>query len=43
MNGCNMIFKIIEDRLHCFDWVIIGAETGNRKGKVVPKKEWIDA
>lgn len=25
-----------------FDWVIIGAETGNRKGKVIPKKEWID-
>lgn len=24
------------------EWVIIGAETGNRKGKVVPKKEWID-
>lgn len=23
-------------------WVIIGAETGNRKEKVVPKKEWID-
>jgi protein gp37 len=23
------------------DWVIIGAETGNRKGKVIPKKEWI--
>ena len=23
-------------------WVIIGAETGNRKGKVVPQKEWID-
>ena len=22
--------------------VIIGAETGNRKGKVTPKKEWID-
>ena len=22
-------------------WVIIGAETGNRKGKVRPKKEWI--
>ena len=22
--------------------IIIGAETGNRKGKVVPKKEWID-
>lgn len=24
------------------DWVIVGAETGNRKGKVVPRKEWID-
>lgn len=23
------------------DWIIIGAETGNRKGKVIPKKEWI--
>lgn len=23
------------------DWVIVGAETGNRKGKVVPEKEWI--
>ena len=23
-------------------WIIIGAETGNRKGKVTPKKEWID-
>ena len=23
------------------DWVIIGAETGNRKGKIVPKEEWI--
>lgn len=24
-------------------WVIIGAETGNRKEKVVPEKAWIDA
>ena len=24
------------------DWVIIGAETGRRKGKVSPPKEWID-
>ena len=23
-------------------WVIIGAETGNRKGKVVPKREWVE-
>lgn len=24
------------------DWIIIGAETGNRIGKVIPKKEWIE-
>jgi len=24
------------------DWVIVGAETGNRKGKVIPKREWIE-
>lgn len=23
-------------------WVIIGAETGQRKGKVIPEKEWVD-
>lgn len=23
-------------------WVIVGAETGNRKDKVIPKKSWID-
>lgn len=25
------------------DWVIIGAETGNRKGKVIPKREWVES
>ena len=24
------------------NWVILGAETGNRKGKVIPKREWIE-
>ena len=24
------------------NWVIIGAETGNRKDKVIPRKEWIE-
>ena len=23
-------------------WVVIGAETGNSKNKVAPKREWID-
>ncbi len=23
------------------DWIVIGAETGNRRGKIKPKKEWI--
>ena len=25
-----------------FDWVIVGAETGKRKYKVTPRREWID-
>jgi len=25
------------------DWIIVGAETGHRVGKIVPKKEWIEA
>ena len=24
------------------NWVIIGAETGNGKGKIIPKKEWVE-
>ena len=24
------------------DWVIIGAETGNRKDKIIPKRKWIE-
>ena len=24
------------------EWIIIGAETGNRKDKVIPKREWIE-
>lgn len=31
----NILFKQV-------DWVILGAETGNRKGKVIPQKEWVD-
>ena len=27
----------------CIEQVIIGAETGNRKDKVIPKKEWVDS
>jgi len=31
----NILFKQV-------DWVIIGAETGNRKDKIIPKREWIE-
>ena len=24
------------------DWLIVGAETGNRKGKVIPERKWIE-
>ena len=27
--------------LDLIDWFIVGAETGNRKGKVVPEKAWV--
>ncbi len=28
--------------LEMWEWVIVGAESGDRKGKVTPRKEWID-
>ena len=31
----------IKKTIWAYDWVIIGAETGNRKGKIIPKREWI--
>jgi len=30
------------DDVKKYDWMIIGAETGKRKNKVVPKPEWIE-
>lgn len=42
------IEPILEPVQPCFsthtpaDWVIIGAETGNRKGKIIPRKSWIE-
>ena len=40
-----MLHPIWEDEIDMIrstcDWVIIGAETGNRKGKVKPNKRWI--
>ncbi len=36
--------KVSEDNpILKVDWAIIGAETGNRKDKVVPEKSWVDA
>lgn len=50
-SGFNKTFISIEPILRPFtyagnspfavSWVIVGAETGNRKDKVIPKKEWI--
>lgn len=33
--------EIHEYRTRILKWVIVGAETGNRKDKILPKKEWI--
>lgn len=38
----DVAIKLCRGNSKVADWVIIGAETGNRKGKVIPKKEWID-
>lgn len=24
------------------NWIIVGAETGNRRGRIIPEKEWVD-
>lgn len=32
----------IECNLSGIDWIIVGAETGNRKGKIIPEKLWIE-
>lgn len=34
--------EINPESLQGMAWVIIGAETGNRKGKIIPEKEWIE-
>jgi protein gp37 len=52
ITSCNITFVSIEPILEYInpgpfsnaniDWVILGAETGKRKGKITPKKEWIE-
>ena len=52
ITSCNITFISVEPILEYInprpfsnaniDWVILGAETGNRKGKIIPKKEWIE-
>jgi protein gp37 len=35
-------FNTISKTPEPVDWAIVGSETGNRKGKVIPKREWIE-
>lgn len=35
-------FQIQEKDEASPDWIIIGAETGNQKGKIIPREEWIE-
>ncbi|MCK4297751.1 MAG: DUF5131 family protein [Candidatus Marinimicrobia bacterium] len=51
ITSCNITFVSVEPLLEPvdpvafsnanIDWVIIGAETGNRKDKVIPKLDWV--
>lgn len=36
-------YGTIDDLAAVADWVIIGAESGNRKDKVIPRREWVHA
>lgn len=38
---CNFSYKEAIVIAETNDWVIVGAETGNRKGKIVPEKSWV--
>ncbi|MEA4805117.1 DUF5131 family protein [Acetobacterium wieringae] len=37
------IEKQLLENVKYFNWIIIGAESGNRKEKIVPEKEWINS
>lgn len=37
-----IIINELDGYFSLVDWVIIGAETGNHKGKIIPKREWIE-
>jgi len=49
-SGCHNVFLSIEPlladmvwvNLADIKWVIVGAETGNRAGKIIPKREWVE-
>jgi len=43
-NGGKLLehFLLPSGRKNFFEWIIVGAETGRRKDKVVPKREWIE-
>ena len=40
--GMSALEEVISGRYRFIEWVILGAETGNRKDKVEPERAWID-
>lgn len=40
--GMSALEEVISGRDRFIEWVILGAETGNRKDKVEPERAWID-
>lgn len=36
-----LIQRVNVENIKYFNWVIIGAETGNRRLKIIPKKQWV--
>ena len=39
----NLSARPVKTAIPFADWVIIGAETGSKKSKVIPKREWIES
>ena len=38
-----MFQSLVGGRERQLDWIVIGAETGNRKGRIEPREWWIKA
>ena len=41
-DGGKLLSNFLLKDYNYFEWIIVGAETGCRRGKVIPKREWLE-